>query len=164
MGVVTALVDAGQGELEVLGGEDHGAADADVLAARDDLRMVDVVEVVAGHPVVLHDEPGPALGEQVADPLGLVLGFAEAGELEDPPRFRAVAARVGAAQVGGLPRHRLAGRGGHVPRPVRDLQRNAGDGRVLVVSLTRICRPAGLPRTHLRLLPLTCSTAFTRFP
>jgi hypothetical protein len=67
--------------------------------------VIDVVEVVGGVAIVLHDEAGLALFQEKTDALVLVLGLAETAELEDPPGFGAVAGGVAAAVE-----RRLAGR------------------------------------------------------
>ena len=51
---------------DVTRAEQHGPALSDVLDAREDLGMVNVVEVVVGDTVPLHDEAGLALAEEKA--------------------------------------------------------------------------------------------------
>ena len=79
-----------------------GTRQADVLSPRQHFRVVDVVAVVGGIAVMLHDESGFAVLEQELYPLILILGFAEAAELEDPPGLAAVAIGVEATVVGCL--------------------------------------------------------------
>ena len=87
-----------EGELEVADVEDDRTGESHVFAPGCHFRVVDVVEVVSGHPVVLHDEAGLAAREEKLDTLVLVFGVAVTGELEDPPRLGSIHLRVGAAE------------------------------------------------------------------
>ena len=111
----------------------HGAGLADVLPPCDDVRMVDVVEVVGRIAIVLHQEAGFAVLQQELDALVLVLGLAEARQLEDPPRLGAIALREAAAverRLAGQATHDRTVVGGHVVRAVGCLERDARPGRV----------------------------------
>ena len=106
----------------------HRTRLADVLATGHHVRMVDVVEMVRGVAIVFHQEPGFAVMEQEFDPLVLVFGLAEAGQLENPPRLRAVALRERAAVIRGLTGQRAghaADRLRHVIGPVGSLERDS---------------------------------------
>jgi hypothetical protein len=92
--------------------------------------VIDVVAVVGGVAVMLHQETRLAVGEQELDALVLVLGFAEAGELEDPPGLGAVAGGVCAAVERRRTRrciHDATMLRRNVFCRVERLQRNAGD-------------------------------------
>ena len=104
------------------------------------VRVVDVIEMVRGIAVVLHDEPVLAFGEQEFDPFVLVGRVAEAAELEDPPGFVAVHTWISPAQIGWLAGLVDAGCGRRrvdVVRAVDRLQRNSGHGLMLLFAASR---------------------------
>jgi hypothetical protein len=71
--------------------------------------MVDVVAVIGGVAVMLHDESRLAIFQQKLNALILVLGFSEATELKDSPRAYCDI-RMGESHDGRVPRQGL-------PRP-----------------------------------------------
>src|ERR1035437_10938110 len=98
MSEVLALVDPCESEIHVASRLNDGAGQAHILASCDDMWALYVVEVVGSHAVMLHDEAGRALGQEIADPLRLVLGVAESRELENPPSLSPVALGMPTAQ------------------------------------------------------------------
>ena len=63
----------------------HRAGEAHVFSSRYNLGVVDVVAVVAGIPVVLHDEARLTISKQEFNALILVLGLSKAAQLENTP-------------------------------------------------------------------------------
>ena len=74
------------------------ARQADILSTLDDVRVVDVIEVVVRHPIVLDDHARLPGVQQEPDSLVHVGGVAESTQLEDPPVPGAVHLGVHAPQ------------------------------------------------------------------
>ena len=66
--------------------------------------MVDVVAVIGGVAIMLHDESRLAIFQQKLNALILVFGFTEAAELKDSPGLTAISGWVKATMVGCLAR------------------------------------------------------------
>ena len=79
--------------------------------------MVDVVAVIGGVAVMLHDESRLAIFQQKLNALILVLGFSEATELKDSPGFTAISGWVKATMVRRLAR----GCRGPIPVSIRNI-------------------------------------------
>jgi hypothetical protein len=79
--------------------------------------MVDVVAVIGGVAIVLHDESRLAIFQQKLNALIFVLGFSEAAELKDSPGLAAVSRWVKSTVVGSFTR----GCRGSIPVFIRDV-------------------------------------------
>jgi hypothetical protein len=106
MRVRFSLVDAVEGDLEVAAVKDDCAGESHVFTPSRHLRMVDIVKVVSGHTIVLHDEAGLAAFEEKLDALVLVFRVTVARELKDAPRSCSIHFRVGPAKKRGGARTR----------------------------------------------------------
>ena len=82
----------------------YRTAQPHVLATSNHIRMVNVVAVIGGISVVLHDKAGFTVFEQKLNPLVFIFRLAEAAQLKNAPRFGTITRRMKASVIRGFAR------------------------------------------------------------